>query len=265
MGSPLAIAAASSTTAVAAVPAVAECSADCPDSPLADPQFWAALVADPAPHMMQPDMPFPIALAPDRSFGTTIPPTAAAPSPPPPPAALPADTARAAGSAVAGALVAVLLMLVLRWRDNRAAVSAGEQNAAAESTGSVGAPPTAESVVQDKAGEQGAADAAQSQEEQSSNETSTPATGDSAGATGRKKRNRIETIGKLRVDTGAVLGHGSHGTVVFKVNSYSCYITHIRPYYQFIHNSLTKRIYFFIFVKSILTLVRASYPGGQWL
>lgn len=45
----------------------------------------------------------------------------------------------------------------------------------------------------------------------------TPPAPASPGKTGRRARSRVEQIGKITVNTGALLGLGSHGTAVFKV------------------------------------------------
>lgn len=128
-------------------------------------------------HAIVPATAFPLAVLP------ATPPTLPLPLP------LPVAAVSAAwvlGAALAGAGIASVVVLLVIARQTRAANAPAAASAPAEAE--VAAPAAPPSVAE--------------------REVARP---------GRGKRARFERVGKLDVDTRTLLGHGSHGTLVFKV------------------------------------------------
>eukprot|EP00047_Mylnosiga_fluctuans_P022388 m.118884 g.118884 ORF g.118884 m.118884 type:complete len:859 (-) comp9244_c0_seq2:291-2867(-) len=159
-------------------------------------------------HPIVPATPFPLAIAPQSEFRPVI---ALPPGPPAHPFSPPPQYAL---NVLSIALLAVILLLLaaialLLIKRPPLVVPAPEPPApvAAEQTVAAGNPQTGG----EPAGATAEVPAASPDSKAAKSPGSPPAT-----EPRRKQKARVEAIGKLTVDMRALLGHGSHGTIVFK-------------------------------------------------
>lgn len=127
------------------------------------------------------------------------------------------DTASAARGAEGDGGAAIALSTATSTTDSNEAESsgAGEENAQSkEESETDQVMGSGEGELDDDNGEQGEGDKNEADTKKSSGRKGKHHHGKPHH--GRRRRPRFEELGKLRVDTNTVLGHGSHGTVVFR-------------------------------------------------